>query len=625
MAKTDEMKYSDEDAEVGIDAAIAGEDERADLSFSLSLQDLWDADPEVFETLRSCINFQQARKEMRSLLTRREEWLHSIECGLESLERSNALQCVRVLRNFLSSRNEKLAGTSSMRYLWRLSREDLEAMRGVSRGFVVEMMHLLNGTLGESGIYAERTPAFLEEGGRKAARMRSAHLDAMASKWRERIDSYPSGLHPDVVVRRLENRRRILDYFGGNEEDWNDYRWHMRNVIKTLEPLEDLIVLSPSEREAVRLASENGIPFGITPYYLSLMDYEAGRKNDHAVRAQVIPPLSYVKAMLEHRDDREFAFDFMREHDTSPVDLVTRRYPMIAILKPYNSCAQICVYCQRNWEIDEVLSPTAMASKKEINAALDWFREHPSVIEVLITGGDPALMADSVLDRIMGRLAEFEHVERIRIGTRTPVVLPMRITEQHAETLAKYHELPKREICVVTHFEHPYEVTPESMEAVQRLRLKGMSVYNQQVFTLENSRRFETAALRLVMKKIGVDPYYAFNTKGKEETWHYRVPIARLLQERKEEARVLPGITRTDEPVFNIPGMGKNHLRAWQHHDYIMLSPEGERYYEFHPWEKNISLAPTYVYRDVPIYEYLERLRKLGEDLEEYRTIWYYF
>jgi L-lysine 2,3-aminomutase (EC 5.4.3.2) len=112
------------------------------------------------------------------------------------------------------------------------------------------------------------------------------------------------------------------------------------------------------------LAIENKIPFGITPYYLSLMDYEASRKWDYQVRSQVIPPMYYVENMMKHRNDREYAFDFMGEHDTSPHDLVTRRYVTIAIMKPYNSCPQICVYCQRNWEVEEAMSPKAEYSKR---------------------------------------------------------------------------------------------------------------------------------------------------------------------------------------------------------------------------------------------------------------------
>ncbi|HSA35324.1 MAG TPA: KamA family radical SAM protein, partial [Methanomassiliicoccales archaeon] len=166
---------------------------------------------------------------------------------------------------------------------------------------------------------------------------------------------------------------------------------------------------------------------------------------------------------------------------------------------------------------------------------------------------------------------------------------------------------------------------PEAANAVRSLRSLGISVYNQQVFTMENCRRFETVALRTVLKEIGIDPYYTFNAKGKEETSEYRVPIARLLQEHKEEARMIPGLSRTDEPVFNIPALGKNHLRAWQHHDLISLTPRGERVYEFHPWEKNIAVASTYVHQDVPIADFLTALVERGEDPGQYRSIWYYF
>jgi len=124
---------------------------------------------------------------------------------------------------------------------------------------------------------------------------------------------------------------------------------------------------------------------------------------------------------------------------------------------------------------------------------------------------------------------------------------------------------------------------------------------------------------------IGVDPYYTFNIKGKEETRRYMVPIARILQERKEEARLLPGLDRTDEPVFNVPKLGKNHLRSWQDHRLVMILPDGSRVYEFHPWEKNIKPIPPYNYVDVPIYDYLEELAARGENIRDYRTIWFYY
>lgn len=315
----------------------------------------------------------------------------------------------------------------------------------------------------------------------------------------------------------------------------------------------------------------------------------------------------------------------MQERDTSPIDLVTRRYPMICILKPYNTCAQICVYCQRNWEIEECLDPKAMAPRMQINEAFKYLESHPTLKEILVTGGDPLIMSDDRIKSILDRIADIKHVERIRIGSRTPVVLPMRITEELADLLNSYRVPGRRDVCLVTHFEHPYEVTPEAAVAVDRIRRRGMSVYNQTVFTFANSRRFELSALRRVLRLIGVEPYYTFTAKGKEETKWYRVPIARLQQERKEEARLTPGTWRTDDSVFNVPRLGKNYLNRQQDHEVIALLPDGRRVYEFHPWEKNLALVDTYLHTDVSIYEYLQRLEEMGEDLEEYKTIWYYF
>jgi lysine 2,3-aminomutase len=329
--------------------------------------------------------------------------------------------------------------------------------------------------------------------------------------------------------------------------------------------------------------------------------------------------------MVARKCDSCVVLDFMGEHDTSPTELVTRRYPRIAILKPFNTCAQICVYCQRNWEIDQVLDPSAMAADSELEQALEFFDHHSAVGDVLVTGGDPCIMKDGVLRKVLSALVAKDHIYRIRIGTRTPVVLPMRWTDDLVALLAEYHDPGRREIAVVTHFEHSYEISADAMAAVQKIRRAGIGVYNQQVYTIENSRRFETARLRRDLRLIGVDPYYTFNMKGKEETRRYMVPIARILQERKEEARLLPGLDRTDEPVFNVPRLGKNHLRAWQDHRVVMILPNGSRVYEFHPWEKNITPVPPYNYIDVPIYEYLEELASRGENIRDYRTIWFYY
>jgi lysine 2,3-aminomutase len=244
---------------------------------------------------------------------------------------------------------------------------------------------------------------------------------------------------------------------------------------------------------------------------------------------------------------------------------------------------------------------------------------------VLITGGDPLTLGDGRVKKIMDAVVANPRLDVIRIGSRTPVTVPMRITRELADLLGSYREPGRREICLVTHLEHPYEITPEMVTAIDRLKRRGINVFNQQVYTFFTSRRFETAQLRMLMRRIGIDPYYTFVAKGKEETNAYRVPLARMLQEQKEEARLLPGIRRTDEVVYNVPRLGKNHARAYQHRDLIGVLPDGSRVYKFHPWEKNIIQRENYIGSDVSILDYLQRLAAIGEDPDEYKSIWYYF
>lgn len=533
---------------------------------------------------------------------------------------------VKVLKNVLSVRSEKLAGYSLLQYIDDLiHKEDLKGVQEPSPGFFAELEHLVKGVMGKTDIYSEKVPAFLNYEGGKAARLRSSDLSRMARTAQKFIDRYPCGLDEKVTRRRETNKNRILNHFRASNHDWGDWKWHTRNIIRNVKTLSALIKLTDEEYKAVELARNHRIPFGITPYYLALMDYEHSKGRDTGVRAQVIPSLHYIEGMRAHRKSAESSMDFMLERDTSPIDGITRRYPMIVILKPVLTCPQICVYCQRNWEIEDVYSPQAIVSKEKLEKAIQWIADRPEIREVLVTGGDPFILSDSKIEMILRNLSRIGHVERIRIGTRTLVTLPQRITDSLVESISRFHRPGKREIIIITHFEHSYEITPQSVEAVSKFQKSGIAVYNQLVYTFYTSRKFEAAALRHKLRLSGVMPYYTFNTKGKEETDDYRVPIARLLQERKEEARLLPGTVRTDDIVFNVPRLGKNDLRASQHHDIISILPDGRRVYEFHPWEKKLSLMDTYVYTDVSIYDYLQRLKESGEKTSDYKTIWYYY
>ena len=527
------------------------------------------------------------------------------------------------LRGILKSRSDQMAGFSVVQAIYDIvrdvSRPDLQP------GFYTDLVHMFMGMSGEGPVSAFAQFYIREDlEGREAAVLRSRELDKLWREVEEWMDRYKHGLQADVIERRAKRRQQIMDQLGASQADWNDWKWQVNNVIKKPTQLNQLVPLSYSEQKALKLVEEANLPFGITPYYLSLMDEIEG-EDDRAVRAQVIPPESYVEFMASHKGSFECSFDFMLEKDTTPIDLVTRRYPAICILKPYNTCPQICVYCQRNWEIDEAMSGSALAPQEKIDQAIAWIADHPAIKEVLVTGGDPAALGDKKLFEILQQVAEIDHVLRIRLGTRTPVTMPMRITDQFVERLSAFRIPMRREVSVVTHVEHPYEITPDLFQAVEKLRAARINVYNQNVYTFYVSRRFEAALLRGLLKRIGIEPYYTFNTKGKEETENYRVPIARLMQEQKEEARLLPGLTRTDEPVYNVPALGKNYLRALQHREVISLLPDGSRVYEFHPWEKNIREQKSYVAVDVPILDYLQRLAEIGEDISKYETIWYYF
>lgn len=602
------------------------------VDYEAYLKNLWEANPEVHKILQDAPDLGSARKALYSYLEKAERKVFNVDNDLHILEKATVREGIFVFKSIIGPINESRTKVSALDILWKLARGKQDELKiEVSIGFLMEFFHLFRSIIGQSNIYFEKNeakkhiPEFLKLKGQKAAQVRTELLDNFGTSVHKFFKKYPSGLEEEVIFWRKENKKKILRYFGGTEDNWDDYQWHLKHVISDHKPLIDLLQLTNVQKKAIEKANKNKIPFGITPYYLSLMDYRISIGYDHAIRSQVIPPQDYIDLMSEFKDKRDTLFDFMGEHDTSPTDLVTRRYPFISILKPFNTCSQICVYCQRNWEIERVLDPKALASKEKIDEALAWFDNHKSIGDILITGGDPIIMKDDQIERILEILAKKKHIYRIRLGTRTPVVLPMRWTDKLLNMVAKFHEPPKREIAVVTHFEHSYEVTPAAMEAVQKIRKAGMSVYNQVVYTIENSRRFELAKLRRDLKAIGVDPYYTFNMKGKEETKRYMVPIARILQERKEESRLLPGLDRTDEPVFNVPKLGKNHLRSWQDHRLVMILPNGSRVYEFHPWEKNITPVPPYNYVDVPIFDYLEELAARGENIRAYRTIWYYY
>jgi len=587
---------------------------------------LWKSDPTIHRILKNSINFHDSRNEIFRYLNGIDASLFTIyshtKQDMNILEKKNARDCIRVLKTILRTQNEKQTHFSALRALYNIAREN-RVPKNINEGFLFEFIFLFRGINGNSGLFAKKEkPQFLNLDGIEAALERTKFLDDYSKRMDLSFKKYRTGLDHDLVPERNDMKKRILEQFGGNEGDWTDYKWQLEHIVSDIDTLQNVVALDRDEIRGLELAIENNIPFQITPYYLSLFDRENRKQYDLSIRAQVLPSTTYCQNYLRSIQAGT-SMDFMEEASTSPIESITRRYPKILILKPFQSCPQICVYCQRNWEIKS-LQESSITKETVINA-INWVKANPHISEVLVTGGDPLTLNDSIIDRLLGMISDIEHVERIRIGTRTLVTLPSRFTDNLIDIFSKYHKLGKRDLCIVTHFQHPTEITPETIDVVSRIKKQGINIYNQQVFTYYNSKKFESCLLRKTMKKSGIDPYYTFNTKGKEETIDYRVPISRLEQERHEEARLLPGLERTDESVFNVPRLGKSHLRAWQDHEVIMILPNGRRVYRFYPWESKMELVEPYNYVDVSIYRYLKRLYYDGEDIDEYISIWYYF
>jgi lysine 2,3-aminomutase len=362
------------------------------VDYEAYLQRLWDSNAEIYEILKNVKDLETAREELYNYLDEAERKVFNIDNDLHILEKSTVRECIRVFRSIIGPINEFRTEFSALESLWKLAQNRRQELKSeISVGFILEFINLFRGVTGRSNIYLENTqvkkgiPEFLKIRGKQAALVRMEILDDLGTSVRKYFKKYPSGLEEEVATWRTENRNKVLRYFKGTEDDWNDYKWHLKNVIKDATPLLGLIELTNEQKEAVDKAVKNKVAFGITPYYLSLMDTRFSIGYDHAIRAQVIPSMEYVEKMIEYHTNPEISYDFMGEHDTSPVDLVTRRYPVIAIIKPFNTCAQICVYCQRNWEIERVLEPRALASKVKVDEALAWFDKHKSIGDVLIT------------------------------------------------------------------------------------------------------------------------------------------------------------------------------------------------------------------------------------------------
>jgi lysine 2,3-aminomutase len=289
--------------------------------------------------------------------------------------------CAKVMVRMMTRRSEDQAGFSLAQAIMDIANK--KARPDLSPAFYAELLYLFLGLQGRGPGRAladlHLIPVRYKD--REAAIERSRQLDELFAEIQVRIGKSVSGLEEDSMRRRAKRREKILRALNGSGEDWTDWCWQVENILRDADQIARMLNLSDEEHRAITIARKNGLPFGITPHYLSLMDDDREAGRDRGIRAQVIPPINYVEKMAEAQRFGH-CLDFMKESDTSPINLITRRYPAICIFKPFNTCPQICVYCQRNWEIDDAMEPGALAPQDQIEAAVEWIRQHPSIHEV---------------------------------------------------------------------------------------------------------------------------------------------------------------------------------------------------------------------------------------------------
>ena len=297
------------------------------------------------------------------------------------------------------------------------------------------------------------------------------------------------------------------------ESDWNDWHWQVRNRVETVEDLKKYIHLTPEEEEGVR-ACLNTLRMAITPYYLSLIDLDDPKD---PIRRQAIPTAHEL-----HQSPADL-LDPLHEDADSPVKGLTHRYPDRVLLLVTDQCSMYCRHCTRRRFAGQ---KDCMVPMEQIDKCIDYVRSHPEVRDVLISGGDPLVMNDERLEYIISRLRAIEHVEIVRIGSRTPVVMPQRITPELCAMLKKYHP-----IWLNTHFNHPKEVTPESAAACARLADAGIPLGNQSVLLHGvNDCVYTMKKLMHELVKMRVRPYYIYQCDLSMGLEHFRTPVSKGIE-----------------------------------------------------------------------------------------------
>jgi lysine 2,3-aminomutase len=338
-------------------------------------------------------------------------------------------------------------------------------------------------------------------------------------------------------ARRLPLLRPTAD----REAHSTRWRAQARSAITSLAQLEAALELTDSERRGVRAALEAGLPLSITPYYLSLID---PKDPDDPIRRQCVPR---AEELEEGEGDLR---DPLGEESHSPAPNLVQRYPDRALLLVTDRCSVYCRFCTRARMVGR---DGGARSDERLAPAIAFLRMHPEIREVILSGGDPLVMSTSRLERVLSLVKSVPHVDLVRIGTRAPVVLPMRITPSLCRMLREHAPL-----WVMTHFNHPRELTAQARAACERLADHGIPVMNQSV--LLRGVNDDAATLEVLFRglvRARVRPYYLLQSDVMRGTSHLRTPLERGLTIMDALQGRLSGIALPKFVVDTPGGFGK--------------------------------------------------------------------
>jgi len=346
------------------------------------------------------------------------------------------------------------------------------------------------------------------------------------------------------------------------EEKWNDWHWQLSHRLNTVEDLEKLFPLSESEKKA--LQSDHLFRVDITPYYASLIDPDD--PND-PVRRQVVPTAEEIVPFTGMMEDS------LAEDMHSPVAGLVHRYPDRVLMLVTTQCATYCRYCTRGRIVGD---PTATFSREEFERQIDYLKRTPQVRDVLLSGGDPLVLAPKLLEELLTRLREIPHIEVIRIGSRVPVFMPMRITDELTDMLKQFHPL-----WLNIHVNHPNEISAELAEACDKLSSAGIPLGNQSVL-LRGINDCVNIQRKLVQSlvRIRVRPYYLYQCDLVEGAGHFRTPVSKGI-EIIEGLRGHTSGFAVPTYVIDAPGGGgkipvmPNYLISASDHKVVLRNYEG--------------------------------------------------